>query len=87
MLIGYARVSSIHQETRLQLDALKRAGVRKVYQEQLSAVKHRPQLHAALDALSPGDVLVVWKLDRIARSLRHLLEVLELLDQAAVRAD
>ena len=82
MLIGYARVSSVHQETRLQLDALKRAGVRRVYQEQQSAVKHRPQLHAALQALGPGDVLVVWKLDRVARSLRHLLEVLELLDQA-----
>jgi len=82
MLIGYARVSSVHQETRLQLDALKRAGVRKVYQEQQSAVKHRPQLEAALAALRPGDVLVVWKLDRIARSLRNLLEVLAMLDQA-----
>lgn len=81
MLIGYARVSSVHQETRLQLDALKRAGVRKVYQEQLSAVKHRPQLQAALHALQPGDVLIVWKLDRLARSLRHLLEVLEVLER------
>jgi DNA invertase Pin-like site-specific DNA recombinase len=81
VLIGYARVSSVHQETRLQLDALKRHGVRKVYQEQLSAIKHRPQLQAALQALQPGDVLVVWKLDRIARSLRHLLEVLEQLER------
>jgi len=81
VLIGYARVSSVHQETRLQLDALKRHGVRTVYQEQLSAVKFRPQLQAALQALGPGDVLVVWKLDRVARSLRHLLEVLEQLDQ------
>lgn len=76
MLIGYARVSSLHQETCLQLDALKRHGVRKVYQEQLSAVKHRPQLQSALQALGPGDVLVVWKLDRVARSLRHLLSCL-----------
>lgn len=80
MLVGYARVSSMEQETTLQRDALKKAGVRLVYEEKLSAVRKRPALAAALDRLGHGDVLVVWKLDRVARSLRHLLEVLEHID-------
>lgn len=80
MLVGYARVSSVEQETKLQRDALKRAGVRVVYEEKLSAVKVRPELQAALNRLQGGDVLVVWKLDRIARSLRQLLEILETLE-------
>lgn len=77
MLIGYARVSKIEQDTELQLAALKRAGVRKVYQEQRSAVKRRQQLQAMLDALREGDTVVVWKLDRLARSLRDLLGILD----------
>jgi DNA invertase Pin-like site-specific DNA recombinase len=79
MHIGYARVSSSDQETKLQRDALKKAGVRIVYEEKLSAVKVRPELEAALQRLQSGDVLVVWKLDRIARSLRQLLDILEFL--------
>lgn len=75
MLIGYARVSTIDQDTALQLDALKAAGVRRVYQDKGSGVGPRPQLHHALGKLRPGDVLVVWKLDRIARSLSDLLAI------------
>lgn len=77
MLIGYARVSKTEQDTELQLAALKRAGVRKVFHEQRSAVKRRPQLLALLDALREGDTVVVWKLDRLARSVRDLLGILD----------
>ena len=80
MLIGYARVSTSEQETDLQQDALKRAGVVKVFQEKTSAVSSRPQLFRALATMQTGDVLVVWKLDRLARSLQDLLSLLGKLD-------
>ncbi|WHZ11208.1 MAG: hypothetical protein OJF60_001647 [Burkholderiaceae bacterium] len=77
MLVGYARVSTLDQNTRLQLDALRAAGVRRVFQDKSSGVGPRPQLHRALSALRPGDQFVVWKLDRIARSLFDLLALLD----------
>ncbi|MAU13877.1 MAG: resolvase [Anaerolineaceae bacterium] len=74
MKIGYARVSTQEQELALQLDALKEAGCEKIYQEKISgAAKTRPQLEAILEQLRTGDVVVVWKLDRLARSLRDLV--------------
>ena len=76
-LVGYARVSTVVQETRLQLDALAAFGVHRVYQEKASAVSSRPELKRAISELSSGDVLVVWKLDRLARSLMDLLNILE----------
>jgi DNA invertase Pin-like site-specific DNA recombinase len=77
-LIGYARVSTSDQNLELQLDALKEAGCRRVFEETASgANKARPQLRDALDFLQPGDTLVVWKLDRLARSLQQLIEVIE----------
>lgn len=77
-LIGYARVSTSDQNLGLQLDALKQAGCRRVFEETASGGnKARPQLADALDFLQPGDTLVVWKLDRLARSLRQLIEVIE----------
>jgi len=79
MLVGYARVSTNEQETRLQVDALKRFGVRRVFWEKGSGVGPRPELHRVLLLLKPGDVLVVWKLDRVARSLQDLLRVMETL--------
>lgn len=82
MLIGYARVSKIEQDTELQLRALHRAGVRKVVEEKRSAVKHRPQLLALLESLREGDTIVVYKLDRFARSLRDLLTILDRIEQA-----
>ena len=82
MLVGYARVSTLDQETALQLDALRRAGVRRVYEEKRSAVSIRPELDAALRALQPGDVLVVYKVDRLARSLSNLLALLRRIDEA-----
>lgn len=82
MLIGYARVSTLDQDTALQLDALKAAGVRRVYQDKGSGVGPRPQLQRAIADLRAGDTLVVWKLDRIARSLSDLLGVISRLREA-----
>lgn len=76
MLIGYARVSTKDQETDLQIDALGRAGVSKIYEEKASSVGARPQLRRCLAALLPGDVFVIYKLDRVARSLPDLLSIL-----------
>lgn len=77
MLIGYARVSTFDQDTALQLDALSRAGVRRVFQDKSSGVGPRPQLHVAISELQAGDTFVVWKLDRIARSLPDLLGLID----------
>lgn len=76
MLVGYARVSTSEQETSLQLDAFGAAGVSVVFQDKASGVGKRPQLQRALRSLRPGDVLVVWKIDRLARSLSDLLSLL-----------
>lgn len=78
MLIGYARVSTQEQETHTQIDALRKVGVDFVFEEKRSGGDNRrPELAAALDRLQAGDTLVVYKLDRIARSLKHLLQILE----------
>jgi len=82
MLIGYARVSTSEQETALQLDALHAAGVYRVFAEKTSGVGPRPELQRALVALEPDDTLVVYKVDRLARSLKDLLQLLERLRSA-----
>ncbi|WP_284407088.1 recombinase family protein [Acidovorax sp. SUPP3434] len=74
-LVGYARVSTRDQETRLQLDALSRAGVQHVFQEKASGVSHRPVLRECLASMREGDVFVFWRLDRVARSLIDLLAI------------
>jgi DNA invertase Pin-like site-specific DNA recombinase len=78
MRIGYARVSTDDQNLRLQLDALRAAGCERIYRDDgISAVaRERPGLARALSRLKPGDVLVVWKLDRLGRSVAHLIEVI-----------
>ncbi len=82
MLIGYARVSTQDQNPELQLDALKKEGCEKVFTEKASgAQRDRPQLKAAVDYMREGDTLVVWKLDRLARSLKQLIETVEDLEQ------
>lgn len=74
MKIGYARVSTKEQELSLQLDALKKERCQQIYEEKRSgANKERPQLTKMLDHLREGDVIVVWKLDRLARSLKDLV--------------
>lgn len=82
MVVGYARVSTSEQDTAMQLDALRLAGVRRIFNESGSGVGPRPELHKALDSLCAGDVLVVWKLDRVARSLGDLLSILDHLKTA-----
>lgn len=84
-LIGYARVSTGEQSHGLQLDALNGAGCDRVFTDTASgALADRPQLAAALDYARPGDTLVVWRLDRLGRSLRHLIETVSGLEEAGV---
>lgn len=82
-LIGYARVSTSDQETHLQLDALAHAGCTTVFQEKASGAsqKGRPELANCIRSLEKGDVLLVYKIDRIARSLTDLLDILRQLEQ------
>lgn len=84
MLFGYARVSKGDEQTSaLQRRALADAGVERVFDEAASGGRwDRPALHRLLDQLRPGDVLVVWKLDRLSRSLKDLLAILERVDAA-----
>ena len=80
MLIGYARVSTVDQNLALQRDALTEAGCEKIFTEQLSgAVADRPALYNALEFARSGDTLIVWKLDRLARSMKQLIETVETL--------
>ena len=84
-LLGYARVSTADQHPELQLDALQAAGCYRIFVDTASgALDDRPELTKALDHLRPGDTLVVWKLDRLGRSLRHLIETLTALQQRGV---
>lgn len=78
-VIGYARVSTADQNMALQLDALRDAGVDRVFRDQgvSGSTAERPGLDACLDHLREGDVLAVWKLDRLGRSTRHVLAVIE----------
>lgn len=76
MKIGYARVSTQDQNLEMQLDALQKAGCEKVFQEKASGIKSdRPQLAAMQQILREGDVIYIYKLDRLGRSLKHLIEM------------
>lgn len=86
MLIGYARVSTDEQNLELQLDALKCAGCRKIYRDAgvSGTVALRPGLEKAFAALRTGDTLVVWRLDRLGRSLSHLIQTIGQLEKRSV---
>jgi DNA invertase Pin-like site-specific DNA recombinase len=77
--VGYGRTSTLEQQAGLdaQLRDLQTAGCEKIFREQVSSVATRPQLEAALDFIREGDTLIVTKLDRLARSTQHLLEIAE----------
>ncbi len=83
--IGYARVSTMAQDEALQLDALQRAAVDRVFIDRASgSIQDRPGLLSALECARQGDSLVVWRLDRLGRSLRHLIDVVRDLEQQGV---
>lgn len=88
MLIGYARVSTDRQDTALQMDALAAYGIANdniITDTMLGASTERPGLVSLLDTIGPGMTLVVWRIDRLSRSLRHLLEVSDLLMRKGAR--
>ncbi len=80
MIIGYARVSTDEQTTDMQLRLLKQSGAMRIFEESASSVGHRPQLQLAIEALLPGYTLAVYKVDRLARSLIDLLQILAKID-------
>jgi DNA invertase Pin-like site-specific DNA recombinase len=84
-LIGYARVSTADQDTQLQTEALRRAGCWRVFEDIASGIKtERPGLASALAYLREGDVFTVWRLDRLGRSLPHLIETITALEARAI---
>jgi DNA invertase Pin-like site-specific DNA recombinase len=86
MVVGYARTSTVEQRAGLdaQLRALTAAGCERVFQEQTSSLGKRPELEAALSYVRDGDTVVVTKIDRLARSTQHLLQIVDRLDRKSV---
>ena len=85
MRIGYARVSTEDQNTSLQNDALKNAGCEQLFEEKISGKsKDRPELDICLKVLREGDILVVWRLDRLGRSLEHLVQIIRDLESRKI---
>ena len=85
MFVGYARVSTQDQNPELQIDALNQSGCERIFKEKASGAKRdRPELNAALDFVREGDTIVVWKLDRLARSLKQLIETVEELESRGI---
>lgn len=81
-LLGYARVSTGDQDAQLQLDALTKAGCYRTFTDTASgSLESRPELDKLLDQIRPGDTLVVWRLDRLGRSIRHLINHMDALQQ------
>lgn len=85
MLVGYARVSTHEQNLSLQTDELKKSGCTQIFTDKVSGTKsERPGLVKALSFLREGDTLVVWRLDRLGRSIKHLIETVALLEEKKI---
>lgn len=85
MIIGYARVSTQDQNHEYQIDALEKSGCEEIFHEKVTGkLRERPELSHCLRTLRKGDTLVVWKLDRLARSLKDLVEIIQDLDKRQV---
>ncbi len=85
VLLGYARVSTAEQNADLQTDELTSVGCYEVFVDHASGVlDRRPEMDTVLERLRPGDTLVVWRLDRLGRSLRHLIDTVTALDERGV---
>lgn len=85
MLIGYARVSTDDQKLDLQMDALKKVGCEKIFDDYMSGAKaERPGLTKALEICREGDTLVVWRLDRLGRSIKNLIDLAEILEKQGI---
>ncbi|WP_420390688.1 recombinase family protein [Marinobacter sp.] len=85
MIIGYARISTQDENTEFQLDAIEKAGCEQIFQEKFTGkLRERPELSHCLHVLREGDVLVVWKLDRLARSLKDLFEIVQDLHERGI---
>ncbi|MDC9598579.1 recombinase family protein [Xenorhabdus anantnagensis] len=85
MKFGYARISTHEQNAGLQLDQLRQAGCEEIFCETASGIKAaRPVLEQLLSKMRPGDVIVIWKLDRLGRSLRHLIELVNQLMEKGI---
>ena len=85
MQIGYARVSTQDQNSELQIDALAKAGCEEIFHEKISGkIKDRPELEQCLRMLRKGDSLIVWRLDRLGRSLKNLVEIITALEEKGV---
>ena len=88
MKIGYARVSTKEQDLSLQIDALEDAGCSRIYQEQITgSTKERPELRKMLEQLRDGDVIVIWKLNRLARSLKDLVSLVNEIQEKGAGLD
>ena len=86
MKIGYARVSTVEQNLDMQLSALRKAGCKKIFQEKISGTTwERPELHKMLDIVDAGDIVIVWRLDRLARSTKMLLEITDRILEVGAR--
>lgn len=77
MKVGYARVSTQDQNLSAQIEALKTAGCKKIFKEKVSATKDRPQLNEMLNYVKEGDIVVIWKIDRLGRSVIDLINIIE----------
>ena len=85
MLVGYARVSTIDQNLDMQIDELKKAGCEKIFSDVASGAKvERIELQKAFEQIRKDDILVVWKLDRLGRSLKHLIQIVAELNERGI---